>query len=228
MRYDPNAEVRERGQDDALLGKINDAVAATAEAEKTVAAARAELASRYEAIGLLLLEAKKLYPAAKDFVSFLEKVQGLRQSRAYELMAFAEGRITDEQIRERTRERVTKHRARKKLLRSVPTPKKPDPPSVTHPPVTESAQRIADKYITTDGGSPRVTESAEASAERRKAEFANLELSPEERGAKASAHAFAEFATACRTLLPKMIEADRQKARLLVSEVTSIKPKAAA
>ena len=110
-------------------------------------------------------------------------------------MRIAGGRTTDEEIRKATRDRVKKHRAKK--LPKV----KPEPVSVTD---------------------PHVTESAEASAENRKAVNADLSLSPEEKAAKASAHYLAEFTVACRTYLPKItIEADRQKARLLVSELTS-------
>jgi hypothetical protein len=43
--------------------------------------------------------------------------------------------------------------------------------------------------------------------------------------AKQSAHWLAEFVVACRLYLPKItIEADRQRARLLVSELTRATP----
>jgi hypothetical protein len=59
---------------------------------------------------------------------------------------------------------------------------------------------------------------AEASAERRNAENADLDRTPEE---KASSHNLAEFTIAARSYLPKVtIEADRQKARQLVTELT--------
>jgi hypothetical protein len=75
---------------------------------------------------------------------------------------------------------------------------------------------------------PYVTESPEASAEKRKAENADLNLTSKE-AAEASAHYLAEFTVACRLYLPKItIEIDRQKARLLVSELTSNKSKAEA
>jgi hypothetical protein len=127
-------------------------------------------------------------------------------------MRIAGGRTTDEEIRKETRDRVKKHRASKKLPR--PTPEKPEakpdpkPISVTSGNVTESA-------------------SAEISIEQRRAENAELDLSPDERAAKASARALAEFAIACRTWLPKMTEADQRKARLLVCELTNVKAEAA-
>jgi hypothetical protein len=195
--------------DAELLAKLNEAVAAANEAEQTVTTAQAELVSRSKTVGLLLLEAKKLHPAVKDFEAFLRRVDGLKLSRAYDLLRLAGGRTTDEEIRKATRDRVKKHRS-KKLPRPAPAPKKPEPEPVS----------------VTSGD---VTESAEASAEKRKALNGDLNLSLEEKDAKLSAHNLAEFVIACRMYLPKItIEADRQKARLLVSELTSSKPKAEA
>jgi hypothetical protein len=184
-------------QDPELLAKINEAVAAANEAEAKVTTAQAELVSRSKTVGLLLLEAKKLHPAVKDFEAFLGKVQGLKLSRAYDCMRVAGGRTTDEEIRKATRDRVEKHRKKKKLpgptpaSRPEPEPRpesKPQKPSVTQPDVTE-------------------------------------DLSAEERAARASARGLAEFTVACRMWLPQVTaEADRQKARLLVAELTSSKP----
>jgi hypothetical protein len=139
--------------DATLLAKLNEAVAARIEAEKTAETAKAaaetasaELVSRSKTVGLLLLEAKKLHPRAEDFWQFVKKVQGLGQSRAYDCMRIAGGRTTDEEIRKETRDRVKKHRASKKLQR--PTPEKqaakpdPKPDSVT---VTESAEVSIDQ-----------------------------------------------------------------------------------
>jgi hypothetical protein len=174
-----------------LLEKINAAVKAANAAEQSVTTAQAELVSRSKAVGLLLLEAKKLHPAVTKFEAFLKKVQGLGLSRAYDYMRIAGGRATDEEIRKATRDRVKKHRDKKKL----PPTSEPIPISVT---------------------GVDVTESAEASAERRKAENANL--SPEERAAKLSAHNLSEFQVACRTYLPNLIEADLKKARVFFME----------
>jgi hypothetical protein len=75
---------------------------------------------------------------------------------------------------------------------------------------------------------PYVTESPEIGVEQRKAEMAALDLSAEERATKASARALAEFIAACHAYLPKItIEADREKARLLVTKLTRA-PKAEA
>ena len=195
--------------DTALLAKINAAVKTANVAEQSVTTAQAELVSRSKEVGLLLLEAKKLHPAVKDFEAFLKRVDGLKLSRAYDLLQLAGGRTTDEEIRKATRDRVKKHRSSKKLPGPVPAPK-PEPPklSVTSTPVTETP---------------------EASAERRKAQNADLGLTAKEKAAKVSAHYLAEFILACRTYLPKItIEADRQKARLLVSELTGEKSNAEA
>jgi hypothetical protein len=189
----------ERQERDALLTKINAAVAAANEAEQTVTTAQAELVSRSKAVGLLLLEAKKLHPAVKDFEAFLKRVDGLKLSRAYDCMRIAGGRATDEEIKEATRERVKKHRASKKLPKPAPAPKadpKPEPVSVTSAPVTESA---------------------EESAARRKAENADLSQTTEEKAAKWSASNLREFEYACKTYLPRLNEADLKTARAFVT-----------
>ena len=65
--------------------------------------------------------------------------------------------------------------------------------------------------------SPDLAESADASAERRKAEYADLDMSQAE---KASAKALGEFKFACRQYLPKItIEADRQQVRQMIAEL---------
>lgn len=71
----------------------------------------------------------------------------------------------------------------------------------------------------------RVTEPPQ----QRRAENAELDLSAEERGAKASASALAGFTVACRAWLPKVtVEADRQAARNLVAALTCSKCREAA
>jgi hypothetical protein len=143
-----------------LLAKINEAVAAANEAETAVTTAQAELVSRSRAVGLLLLEAKKLHPAVADFETFLKQVHGLKLSRAYDLLRLAGGRTTDEELKKDARERQQKSRAtnKRKLPRPTPAPKKPEPKPIS---VTD----------------PDVTESAEASAEKRKAINTDLNLS---------------------------------------------------
>jgi hypothetical protein len=185
--------------DDAtLLTKIKEAVAAANEAEKTVTTAQAELVSRSKAVGLLLLEAKKLHPTKKDFEAFLERVDGLKLSRAYDLLRLAGGRVTDEQLKKETRDRVKKHRA-KKLPKPAPALKKAQPEPE---PKSES--------VTSDD----VTDSAEANTEKHKPEKPDADEKAE------SARCLAEFTFACRTWLPKItVKADRLKAGLLMSEL---------
>lgn len=111
-------------------------------------------------------------------------------------MRIAGGRTTDEEIRKATRERVEKHRKKKKL----PGPSKPQPQklSVTKPNVTETA-----------------------SIDERK----DANLSAGKRASR-SARGLAEFTVACRMWLPQItVEDDRRKARLLVAKLTSGKPK---
>jgi hypothetical protein len=192
---------------DLLLEKINAAVKAANEAEATAEAAKTELVSRSRQVGLLLLEAKKLHPKVKDFETFLKNLQ---LSRAYDCMKVAGGRATDEQIRQETKERVRKHREKRKLENPRPQD------SVTPPPVTERPENAPTVVRKTGNDLDPV-----ATAEKREAEAG---MSPEEREAKQSAHYLAEFTTACRLYLPKItVEADRQRARLLVFELTGRK-----
>lgn len=196
-----------------LLAELNKAVAAANAAEAAVETAKTELVSRSKAVGLLLLEAKKLHPAVKDFEAFLQHVDGLKRSRAYDLLRLAGGRTTDEEIRQATRERVQKHRAAKKLPRPAPA----------RAPATTPAPEPASVSVT----SPDVTESAEDSAEKREAEYADF-LTTTEKAQKASARYLAEFTTACRTYLPKLSADDARKAEQLVhSMINNLKRKAA-
>ena len=132
----------------ALLEELKLAVAAANGAEQSVTTAQAEHLSRSMRVGTLLLEAKRLHPATEDFKAFLMEVDGLGLSRAYDLMRLAGGRTTDEELRKETRDRVEKHRAKKRLSKAEPEP------SVTSPPVTESAE--ADELP-----GPTATESAD-------------------------------------------------------------------
>jgi hypothetical protein len=119
-------------QDETLLAKLNAAVKAANEAETSVTAAQAELVSRSKAVGLLLLEAKKLHPQVKDFEDYLRRVQGLKLSRAYDLLRLAGGRTTDEELKKEARERQQKSRAKSKTLpKPAPKPKQPEPKNVS-------------------------------------------------------------------------------------------------
>ena len=216
---------------DKLLARLDEAVAAVNEAQKIAETAKAELISRSMTVGRLLLEAKKLYPALKDFNAYLAKVKGLGQSRAYELLALAGGRKTDEEIRQATRDRVKKHRA-KNLPKAKPIPL-PEPKLVPEQEPVPSPDKVS---VT----SPNVTESeaAEASAEQRKAGYADAEYAddPEytdflndDRAEKASASALIKFTEACRALLPLLTPYDGEKAERLVRKMINdnLKRKAA-
>jgi hypothetical protein len=176
---------------DSLLDKIKAAVAKVNEAEKAAETAKAELVSRSRVVGELLLEAKKRYPKVADFETFLKGVNGLKRSRAYDLMRLAGGRITDEQLREEARDRQRKSRSKKTKL---------PPNSPKAKPKEEPEPTFRDK--------PSVTESPTISTEQRRAEMAALDSSSEERAAKESARALAEFKVACRTWLPRITEED--------------------
>jgi hypothetical protein len=206
--------------DEVLLGKINAAVADHNAAEKAVTTAQSELVSKSKEVGLLLLEAKKRHPNVADFEAFLKRVNGLKLSRAYDLLRLAGGRTTDEELRKDARERVRKHRAKKKL----PTP---EPVSVTDPDVTESSKRI--------------TQSPAISAEERRAQNAALDVEPEpiplpdfDRSAEAkrkqrSRIALNEFTYACKNYLPRITEeADRLEALRIVTELLADKKAKAA
>ena len=189
---------RTSSPDEELLLKLNVAVAAANEVEKTVETAKAELVSRSKVVGTLLLEAKTLHPAVGDFYAFLKRVDGLKLSRAYDLMRLAGGRVTDEELRQDARERQQKSRAKTKLPKPAPTLKpEPEPDSVTDPPVTESAGASAEarKTVKPDADAKKKTDK------------------------ESSARALAEFDFACHQYLPKMTEKDLRKAQRLFFEL---------
>ena len=207
--------------DEVLLDKINAAVAEHNAAEKAVTTAQAELVSKSEALGQLLLEAKKRHPKVADFKAFLKRVNGLKLSRAYDCMRIAGGRTTDEELRQEAAERQRRSRARKKLPQPAPKPI-----SVTDPPVTETK---------------RITQSPEISEEQRRAQNAALDVesgpatlpepdhSPEAKRNQWSRRALTEFTYACKNYLPKITEeADRQEAIRIVTEMLADKKAKAA
>ena len=148
--------------DEVLLNKINAAVAEHNAAEQAVTTAQSEFVSKPKVVGQLLLEAKKRHPKVADFEAFLKRVNGLKLSRAYDLLRLAGGRTTDEELRQEARERKRKSRAKKKLPPKSPPPVDTKPPlSVTDPPVTESTKRI--------------TQSPEISVEERRTQNAALD-----------------------------------------------------
>lgn len=103
----------------ALVNKLNAAVKALDDAEAVVATSVEAAKTARRELGILLLEAKELYPKVKDFEAFLERIDGLKKSRAYDLMRVAHGRITDEELKADTAKRVRKHRAKKAASQPV-------------------------------------------------------------------------------------------------------------
>jgi hypothetical protein len=132
-----------------LLGRINAAVAVANDAERRATTAQAELVSRSKAVGVLLLEAKKMHPKVKDFESFLKQVDGLQRSRAYDLMRLAGGRTTDEELKKDARERKQKSRAKKVPPQPEPILKKPEP---------EPEQRFRDNGLVTESDGTKAAE----------------------------------------------------------------------
>ena len=63
------------------------------------------------------LDVTALRPSTFCQAAFLKRVDGLKLSRAYDLLRLAGGRTTDEEIRKATRDRVKKHRSKKKTPR---------------------------------------------------------------------------------------------------------------
>ena len=131
---------------DELLIKLNTAVKAANEAETIVTTAQGELVSRSKAVGLLLLEAKKLHPRVTEFEAYLQQVDGLKLSRAYDLLRLAGGRTTDDELKKEARERKQKSRAAKKTLPPPPKSlsKSSRKDSVT---VTESATAMSARNL---------------------------------------------------------------------------------
>ena len=200
--------------DAALLTKLNQAVAAAneaqetvTEAQETVTTAQAELVSRSKTVGLLLLEAKKLHPVVKDFEAFLKKrVEGLKLSRAYDLHA-SRWRPDD-----RRRDQEGDPRPRREAPRQQETAE------------ANSGTEEAGAGAKFPLHQPDVTESTEASAERRK-----TEKQMPRRPSRRRRRLWPNSPSRAGQWLPRsMIEADRHKARLLVAELTSSKPKAEA
>jgi hypothetical protein len=111
--------------DAALLAEINAAVASVKEAERNL---KTVVRERSRIVGQLLLEAKNLHPAVKDFEAFLSRVDGSpKLAWAYVLMKLAGGRISEEEIKQDARDRQRKSRDSKRKLSS------PAPVSVTPP-----------------------------------------------------------------------------------------------
>ena len=186
-----------------LLARLKAAVKDCNAVEAAAREKQANLVSKSKEVGELLLEAKRFYPAVKEFEAFIGKVHGLKLSRAYDLLRLAGGRTTDEELKKEARERKQKSRANKKKL-AKPRPGEPEGPGPKPISVT----------------TPYVTESPEISAEQRKRENANLGMTAAER----SKRNLEWFAVACREYLPNItVEVHRQEAHRLVAELTQAK-----
>ena len=92
----------------------------------------------YKSAGLKLIEAKK---QIKNFDAFLAKY-GLGSTRAYELIAIAEGRTTVEEVRAKSNERKKRHRDKKAEAAAVPPVASP---SVAAPPASVPERTAPDK-----------------------------------------------------------------------------------
>ena len=152
-------------KDTDLIERLNVAVKAADEVQAQVGAANAELISRSKAVGLLLLEAKKLHPKVKDFDAFIQQVHGLQLSRAYDLLRLAGGRTTDEELKKDARERKQKSRAKKKATlqpKPVPQPLPKPKDSVT---VTETRHDALREFkFACDTWIPKMSEEDRAKA----------------------------------------------------------------
>ena len=106
----------------------------------------------YKSAGIHIKEIKQ---QSEDWETIVREQCNIGRSRAYELMAIADGRTTLEKVRASTNERQKVHRA------------KPEQESVT--------SRTEPEPV-----APRVTGSQEAGVEQRRAEYAALDAEPEE------------------------------------------------
>jgi hypothetical protein len=174
----------------------------------------------YKAAGIHIKEIKQ--KQSEHWETIVREQCGIGQSRAYELMAIADGRTTLEKVRADTNERKKVHRA------------KPDPVSV--PERTEQEERDrqecvalfqkavdAERELAQHKASikRRVTGGAEVDVEQHRARVAAVaEPVADEATAEVSAGHLAEFIKACWTHLPKLIGADRYRARELANMLT--------
>jgi hypothetical protein len=201
--------------DTELLKKIDAAAEAVNASEKIIKTAQAEVETaqtehvpKCKALGLALLELKKLYPKVEDFEAKLKQCRHVKLSTAYDYMRLVGGRKTDEEIRQAEQERKEAARLRKQKSRSKPPKPEPKPVSVTEPNVTER--------------------SGEIDIEEHKRRMAGLDRPTEEKDKTSDAIWLAKFAVACKACLPQLqLEKSRQQARQLVEQLTATKAKAA-
>jgi hypothetical protein len=83
----------------------------------------------YKSAGLLLIEAKQRLPLESPgtkWTAYLVGICNIRMSRAYELIAVAEGRTTVAEVQAKGRERAARHAAKNKAARSSVSNGQPD------------------------------------------------------------------------------------------------------
>jgi len=178
-----------------LLDKLNTNVREMSDAEQAVAglewateSARQKLTACSREVGLQLLELKRQTRTVKAFEAALERVDGLKLSRAYVLMAVAEGRTTEEEQRTATARRVTKHRAAKKAR----------PVSVTEARVTEAPEDSAAELYAGYNAAGR------ANGHDANGRIVTVNTAPTIITEMDGGKALAEFKLAVDTLYPKM------------------------
>jgi hypothetical protein len=137
-----------------------------------------------DSINHLLAQAEKLCGGPEDFATFKQTYcPKLGQSRTYELLAIKEGRKTLEEIREAGRLRIAKRRATKRdVTENNSVTKRPTPEQV-HERAKRQAEKKRAAIVTTLAGqsidpstlgaTAQSQITAEASAEARKAKYAD-------------------------------------------------------
>jgi hypothetical protein len=135
--------------DDDLLVKIRRAVKLRNDAMATFEASKETLASRAKEVGSLLIEARK-GKTVKEFDAFLKKAELFSLGWAYEAMALAGGRKTDEQSRADAKERQRESRERKRQREIEAAAAKALPKPETEPgidSVTSAASQKSDDGV---------------------------------------------------------------------------------
>ncbi|OSQ48554.1 hypothetical protein MGEO_14330 [Marivita geojedonensis] len=80
---------------------------------------------QYRSAGLLLLQAKEQIKGKMTFPEFLERYCTIKKSRAYELIAIAEGKATSKGINDKKREANKRHREKQAASGSTEDPRCP-------------------------------------------------------------------------------------------------------
>lgn len=116
------AQTRQQDPLDVLAKAAHDEIKEAERHQKEADRHQAEADERFAAAGRKLKEAKDRLQAgemAMTWAEFLLKYCPISKSRAYELIAIAEGRTTAEEVREKVRARKQAHRARKQQQTDV-------------------------------------------------------------------------------------------------------------